>query len=518
MVMGVATHFDQGWPVSRLDEVADVGLKSIRDDLPWGKNELSPGVYDFSSPNAAYVRQACDRGMDILLMVEPRHAHHDGGLSAHSTEAQHAYARYLDAVLKRFGTRCIVAIEVGNELNGGGLHYPAGTDVAKSYTQLLKTVFEIVKPHHPSVKILGGSTNMIGTGYLEKLFAAGALRYMDGVVVHPYRDDPEGVDIELARLQAAMSRHGVAKPIWATEFGDEVDDPGQSPSLMLRTLSILSAAGVERAYWYALLDEPAYRHMGMFDPSGRMKPAGKASRAIVSLLLPARARRVAEDGRTFLYDFGDGRFVLWGAPRPIRFNGKPKAFDALGAAIALPDQVSATPVILNGRFSYQLGPSPVLADSLYEFGRPPWSYFARRSDGRMEPLAMIDWDWTSYYGGPSLRPLEITYSSAISAGDGGNPIDAVVRYTAPTRAAVIVSSCLRKKAAGDGMTIVVRLNGREIYAKLLTEKLAMSLPLELARGDVVDFAFGPNQQSGDDGLRYAIRLLRRGAPDVVACE
>ena len=75
-------------------------------------------------------------------------------------------------------------------------------------------------------------------------------------------------------LDAAMRRTGGHKPIWATEFGNQVDDARISASLLIRMLCMLSAAGVERAYWYALVDEPAYRNMGLYDSGSRGFGAG----------------------------------------------------------------------------------------------------------------------------------------------------------------------------------------------------------------------------------------------------
>lgn len=519
MTLGVATHFDQGWPLSALGSVDAVGIRAIRDDLPWGKGEPVPGHYAFDAGTSAYIRAACNRGIDVLLMVDPRNRSYDDNATAHTPGAQAAFARYLDALLDHFTPKCVVAIEVANEINGTGLRVPKGIDPVQAYADLLATIHRIVKPSHPGVAILGGSTNTIGTGYLEALFAKGALANMDGVVVHPYRDHPEAVDIELARLDAAMRRHGGPKPVWATEFGDEVDDPALSPSLMIRMLCLLSAAGVQRAYWYALRDEPSFRNVGLYD-GDRLKPAGAAATTVMRLLPGSiHAIRIdTGDSGTFLYRLAEDRHVLWGTPRPIRITGPARAFDAQGRAIPLPTAFSADPVIVTGAIRYQLGPDPVIADSLYGYGRPPWSYLARRRSGAMQPLAMIDWDWTSYYGAPSLRPLEIGAHSAIAAGDGGNPLAAVIRYTAPAAQTVLISACLSKRRAGDGMTIVVYRNDRPIYTGLLVDRLVIPTPrVTLARGDRLDFVYGPNGTAGNDALQSRIRLIAPGSQAIASC-
>ena len=520
LVLGVATHFDQRWPLTLLDKVAEVGVRSIRDDLPWGKGEPQPGHYVFDQGDSVFVRAACRKGVDVLLVVDPRNAAYDGGDTAHSAAAQAAFGKYINALVDFYGARCISAIEIGNEINSDGLHLPKGIDPIDTYAHLLAAVRDAVKPHHPDVAILGGSTNVIGTGFLEALFKAGALANMDGVVVHPYRDHPEGVDVELARVDAAMRRTGGHKPIWATEFGNQVDDARISASLLIRMLCMLSAAGVERAYWYALVDEPAYRNMGLYDSGSRIKPAGEAARAAVRYLSNGhRGVRVdAEDRNSFIFRFGPNTVVMWGTPRPVRFTGEAHFFDATGQSIPPIQRLSEEPVIVTGNFQYMLGRDEVIADSLYQFGGAPWSYFARRQNPPMQPLTMVDWTWTSYYGGPSLRPLELKSNSAIAAGNAGNPLDPTLRYTAPTESDALVSACLAKSKQGDGMRIGVFHNGKPIHSSVLVDHGAIDrLPVHLAKGDTLDFAFGPNGNAGGDALTYRIRLLTPGSKAVATC-
>jgi hypothetical protein len=519
--IGVATHFDQGWSLSLLDTVpGSVRLNAIRDDLPWGKIEQRPGVYTFDGPSAAYVANACARGIRLLLMIDPRHPALDGAATVHTPAAQRAYANYLNAVLDRYGTRCIRAIEVGNEINAGDPRLPKAVAMVQAHTAVLRTVAQVVKPRHPQVRILGGSSNMIATGFLDSLFAAGALPYMDGVAVHPYRDHPEGLDIELERLVAAMRRHGAVKPIWATETGDEVDDPRTSASLLVRMLCLLAADSLMAAiYWYGLIDEPYFRNTGLLDPQARMKPAGEAMRATMQLLI-ARGRPVrifADDRRTYVYRFGTDTYVVWGAPRPLNVQGPARWLDARGRPLARTGMVSRDPVILTGARRVTLGPSAVIADSLYQYARAPWSYHARRASGAMVPLRMIDWTWTSFWGQPDLRPLEIGASSAIPAGDGANPLAATIRYTAPTSGPAAVSLCLTKEKRGDGVAVDIRQNGRPVGHAVLRDRLAVpTLPVRLRAGDRLDFAFGPNRTFDADAFTYRIRILQPGASRAMA--
>jgi hypothetical protein len=520
MMLGISTHFDQRWPLARLDQVKEIGAHTIRDDLPWGKGEPSRGHYVFDEGDSRYIKAACAKGLDVLLMVDPRNVNYDDQQTAHSPEAQKAFAVYLNKLIDFYGAHCVTAIEVGNEINADGLHLPKDIDGVQTYASLLATIHQVVKPVHPDVRILGGSTNVIGTGFLDALFKAGALPNMDGVVVHPYRDHPEGVEIELARVDAAMKRAGGHKPIWATEFGNQVDDPKAAATLLLRMFALMSAAGVDRAYWYVLLDEPIYRNMGMYDDGLRIKPAGEAGRVVTRLLSAQRGVRVdVGDRDAYVFRFGPKATVMWGAPRDIHFTGSPQFLDAEGKPLASFGQLSADPVIVTGDFQFTLGPRQVLADSLYQFGGAPWSYFARRNGGSMEPLTMIDWTWTSYYGGTSLRPLELKADTAIAAGDGNNPLSPTLRYTAPAAEDATVSACLGKSNKGAGMRIGVFHNGQPIHNSVLVDHETIDGPaVHLTKGDTLDFAFAPNGNQGNDALAYRIRLLPPGSKAAAICD
>jgi glycosyltransferase involved in cell wall biosynthesis len=513
--IGVATHFDQGWALDLLGRVVDFRLGAIRDDLPWGKGEPEPRRYDFSGPSAAYVAQACARGIKVLAMISPHHPAYDGNVTVYSPLAQQAYAEYLNAVLDRFGTGCIDAIEVGNEINAGDPQLPDGVSSAGAHASLLRRIAAVVKPRHPDVKILGGSSNMVATGFEEELFSEGALDYVDGIVVHPYRDHPEGLEIELPRLRAAMRRHGQPRPIWATETGDEVDDPRASASLLLRMLCLIAGEpDVASMYWYALIDERYYRNTGLLDDRIRMKPAGEAMLAATRFLLPGgRPVRInAGDRRSYLYRFGKGNYVAWGVPRRVKASGDARFFDAQGRPLSGPIETGSDPIIIVGAEQVELDAGPVMADSLYQYGGDPWSYLARRSSGETVPLRMIDWTWTSYWGQPDFRPLEIGAGSAIPAGDGGNPLAATVRFTAPATTAASISACFTKTARGDGVTIEVFHNDRPIYAASLTDRLVLPpLPVTMNARDTLDFAFGPRRTSESDALTYRIRILARDA-------
>lgn len=522
MQLGVTTHFSQGWPITLLSKVETVGATTIRDSLHWPRVELQPGRYEFRDSNSRHVARACAAGHKVLLGIEPRNPLYDNGQTVFSPAARAAFARYILAIADRYPD-CVIAIEIGNEINGrNGMTGPAAINRPLSHTAILRDVYTLVKPKHPGLALLGGSTNTIATGFLARLFEAGALDVMDGVVVHPYRPEPEGVSWELARLNAAMQRAGKVKPIWATEFSKDFERPAAAPDFVLKMLTMMSGAGVAGAYWYALLDQKFFPTMGLLTIGGGDKPAAQAfGHAARDLVRRGRAVRIGtDDTALFHYRFGSDRQVIWGTRRSLEVVGDATFTAADGTAIARPAAVSETPIIVKGTVTVRTGPAEVLADSTYGFGQAPWNYYARRKQAAPRPLGPIDWLWTTYIGTPAIRPMAITPVGMTLAGNVVAPIEAIVRFTSTVAMPAFVSACLSPRSLkGDGVVVELKHNGTSIWRGTLAPtqpQLTAAVPVVLASSDTIDFVVGPNRTSLGDQVKYRFRVSRTGR-DAAVC-
>lgn len=517
MQLGVQTHFSQGWNTSWLAKVQALGVDTIRDSQPWTTVEKTPGVFTYTPTLVNYMDKAEALGIDALLTFASANTLYDSGLTPYTETGRKAYAAYIVNVLQKYGVQ-VEKIEIWNEFNAGSFKGPAASEPDGAYTALLKTVYETVKPLFPDVQILGGSTNVIGTGALEGIFKLGALNYMDGVVVHPYRNVAEHVDAELVNLNAVMEKYGDVKPIYATEFGNQFTDPKDVPDFMVKMVTLMSSVHVKEAYWYALLDQSFYKNMGLYTSTGEAKPAAAAFSFIEKSLLPlGDAIQVATgDADTLVYRFGSDTYVMWGSDRAVSFAAGGTFYNAKGEVIEAPTSLSMAPVVFKGS-SFILGDDKVVADSLLGFGEGQFQYFAQTKNGTLTPLTNVDWDWTSYLGSQYTKPLRVNADSIAPAGDGANPIRVVERYVSDRDQKLSIDADWTTSGSGDGVDIHILVNGVEIFSRIVNGTLELNnFIVSVAKGDKVDFVVGPNQYvTGDSTTR---RLILTRVDEVVKPE
>lgn len=344
MKVGVNTHFEQGWPLAAFARVAESGAQGIRDGVIWGKVEKVPGRYDFTPRNSGHVDVACRKSVPVLLVVGPRNNLYDGGQAVASPAGQRALARYIGALVDRFP--CVIAVEIGNEINTASSKWPGQAAKPAMYVSMLRAIRQELNGHKRKVALVGGSSLGVAPDFHARLFNAGELPLIDAVAVHPYTNQPERISGALDQLRTAMQKHGQVKPVWATEFGNYYKTPEAAPPHALKVFTLMSAAGVQYAWWYALLDEPWYPNMGLYRAAGP-KPALATYRTVVQKLLPAgNARRLpSDDPSRFVYRFGNGPYVLWGRG-PLHLPAGARVFDASGRAVPAPAALGPDPIIV----------------------------------------------------------------------------------------------------------------------------------------------------------------------------
>lgn len=519
MTLGVSTLFSQGWPERHWALLEGLAVHHVRESISWKAIESAPGIYRFDAKNSGHVERICRASRKVTLVLLPRHPLYDAGQAVSSAEGQAAFARYIVTLGERFGT-CLAAVEIGNEVNGAAAGAGPAADRALAHARLLQAVAPAIKARLPELILLGGSSNAIGTGFLEDVFAGGGLAALDGVAVHPYRPDPANVDWELDRLTAAMRRHGGEKPIWATEFGTDSADAAPGPAYFAKMATLMSAAGVSHADWFALVDEPRFPHFGLFTAQGQPKPVADTFALFARNVLPrGRAQRLSGgEGGLFHYRFGPEMQIVWGEGRSLTASGPLQFRDLAGRPIAPPAALSDTPVLAEGSGELGFGPANLLADSLYDYGREQWSYLGWRGDDAALSLAPVDWRFTTFIGHAALKPAAINQTGLLPAGRNARAITLALRYAAAEAGQVHVSACLFNRVAGVPAGRFELRQGDAIVkeAALPDAPLRFSVPLALRRNEIVELRFVPPGTEKAGTARYRLRVTR-GAADPAPC-
>lgn len=521
MILGTQTHFSQGWSENTLARARTVGAPLLRDSHSWGMTERSPGRYDFSGETGRKLSRACNSGFRLILTAEPRNPNYDDGQWAFTDRANTAFADYLSAVAEHWGD-CIAAFEIGNEINGGpGLKYPGAISPTEGYLATLRMVDQRHRSQYPKIAILGGSTNMIGTGFLTGLFKAGMLDLVDGVAVHQYKAHGESTDVEIANLRGKMRTAGRVLPIWVTEFSHDVTDEDEAARQFLKTTTQLAESGAAVTVWYALIDQRWFPNMGLFQDT-RIKPTGEAFRFAQKELIP-RGRPVRielGDPSVFAYKYGADRLVLWALGQVVQISPTARLFDATGESIPNSGtlEIADDPVVIFGATPIKVVEHRVLADSLLQWNRGDWDYFAQKADGTYEDLAVFDDRYDSYIGSRWHRPLYIRPYSAAVAGTGENPTRAVWRHTAKVPGPAVIATCVRNGDRGDGVDVRIAVNDVVLVEHVVSDATwDWQTPVQLEMGDQVEFSIGPNQTSGGDVVALRHKIFADGSDEAVQC-
>jgi hypothetical protein len=280
-----------------------VGVESARTTFAWGlAQEQKGGPIDFRQTDN-YVWLATSHQIELLptVIVAPGWAREKKERVYSPPKARHAYARYLTALIERYGPkgsfwpahpeltkRPIRTWQLWNEPN---LHYywPVKGDWASGYGKLLRTAYKAIKAADPGAKVvLAGLTNRSWVG-LERLYDKGHIRgSFDIASVHPFTTAKHGVLELVRRFRAVMAKHGDGgKRLWATEVGlpaakgreaDPTDlettDKGMAKFLTLTYADLVagrrsSATRVDRAYWYTWAS--GYRTRDPWDYAGLLQ-------------------------------------------------------------------------------------------------------------------------------------------------------------------------------------------------------------------------------------------------------
>lgn len=542
---GAMTHYAQGMDNGSMPLLKQLGVASIRDEHYWNSVERKRGEYELPARSKEYMAKLKEKGLDPLVEMTFANKLYDDGKTPHTHEGYAAFAKYGEFLLQSFPDQ-IKSLEVWNEYNGTWCTGPAAEDRPKHYTEMLKVVYDRLKPKFPKIRILGCACVLIPLPYLEGIFKAGGLNYMDAVVIHPYRGRPEGVDQEVAELRALIKQYhdGKEMPIWVTETGcnnkSEFDwergrslfEKGrrESARYLVKQYTLLLSERVERIYWYLATDHREFEGMGLLrspkSPLGRLTVAP----AYISYAnLIRQLEGAAFDKRECLRPYTRTRvyrFVKDGAPVVVAWAAKPASIrlttavpmqrvDLMGQEAALAPEdgkltvpLDATPVFIKG--AYQAieeipGDDVTLADSSEDFskqqGKNNWYYGAYEGGcsgdtAAFKPLEITQTTWGYDWASKKYPYLKLSQDNAHPGAEKDKPVWAVYRWkcTHTGKATLAVEAHHGEK--GDGTGIVILVDGKACANGLVggnhaKETESISCETDVKEGAWVEFALTP---------------------------
>lgn len=570
---GVCTHFAQGYNPDLIPLIARAGIARFRDEQYWQDVEptlTAPPTYVFPDHFQNYMAAAAAEGLQPAIEFDFANSNYDGGQTPYTAVGNAAYANYSRAVLDRYAPQ-IQEVHIWNEYNGSYCNGPATANRPKYYTDMLKAAYTSIKARYPGVQVAGGACVPLPLPWFQDLFSYGAFDYLDALDIHPYVAFPEGLETNLAALRALMAQysHGnEPKPLWATECGytDQVN-PGRQfmASYLVRLMTIMRSAGVERAFWYLMADSSDYRSgllHGRDDPLGRYVPSSgyPAYANLIKQLYGAQfVSRDATDPRTRVYVFSRAADqatvrVAWSASSTTQLllsAGAPlTVVDLMGEATVKPPvnglvalTLDINPVYVIGAVSAirEIGRDTLVADSVADFSATQgaaagtWTYNfydgdvsaypANYQSASFKPMTYARTDteyaWTAPYYAAIIDPNGAHPSNRpVNLNDPNGPYTQVwcVRRWKSNVAgnARITGTIAHTSPFGDGGGALIYVDGALVYSTIVTEtnSAAFDVTAAIHAGSSVDFVVTPGAgtEVNYDYLAYTAKISVSAPP------
>lgn len=266
--VGINIHFTSGHEQD-LKMISDAGFKWVRMDFSWAATERQKGVYNWSDYDTftTELQQHGLRAYYIFCYGNSLYEQNEASTNPVTHKAdfvtaspQHAesiaaFARWAGAAAAHFRGRGVVW-EIWNEPNIS--FWRPRPDVAQ-YSALALATAKAVRAADPQACIVAPACSGFNWKFLEAFFQSGALEYLDGVSVHPYRGGkpPETAGRDYARLRKLIARYapaGKTIPIISGEWGYATVPKGvtqetQADYIARQQLSNL-LNGVPLSIWY----------------------------------------------------------------------------------------------------------------------------------------------------------------------------------------------------------------------------------------------------------------------------
>jgi hypothetical protein len=376
---GVGIHLSPAY-LDSAEVTVELGYAGVRTDGRWNAVEKVPGQYNWPVDTDTLMRQYMAEGLHVLPISSYGNKLWDKGVTPSSPAGIAGYAAFTNEIATHYESD---AVEIYNEFNLPVRNKSACGVTPACYMELLEPAVAAVKANHPETLIIGPATARQDDAWLTGFYQAGGLDYLDAVSFHPYDYTPEsGPEFLEASVQQVNNRileynNGQAKPLWITELGWSTagySEEDQADNLV-RSQAISLANGVERFYWYNLVNDgtdPAEHegNFGILHQKSATVPAFAPKQAAVAQAVLIRkvagkaftARDAHENTGVYSYAFGSEESstrVAWATtPTTVSYSATEDvtSTDQFGAITTL------EPV--DGRITIELDGHPLYLDGL----------------------------------------------------------------------------------------------------------------------------------------------------------
>lgn len=269
--VGVNIHFVTGHE-NELDLIQAAGFKFVRMDFSWTGTEHEKGKYDWSEYE--HLLGNLDKhGLRAILILDYSHPLYEASVvctnpmnnQLHTSIAapQHpesiaGFVKWATAGVQHFRGRHVLW-EIWNEPN---IEFWSPHGDAQQYATLALAVCKGIRSTTPDATIIGPATSTLPWDFLETVFKAETLEYLDAVSVHPYRrpnHPPESAAADFHKLRELIERYAPESrknkiPILSGEWGYSSFTKGVSletqAAFAVRQQLFNLLEGVRLSVWY----------------------------------------------------------------------------------------------------------------------------------------------------------------------------------------------------------------------------------------------------------------------------
>ncbi|MFJ3487556.1 hypothetical protein ACIPL1_29655 [Pseudomonas sp. NPDC090202] len=368
-IVGVGTHSmnNLAQPLRSLELASQAGVTSVRDDAFWSTAEPSPNQLRIIPQWRAWLSTAGALNLSPVVILGYGTSF-NGNAKPRKPEVKIPYLKYVDYITRQLGNP-VQFYEVWNEWDIEG---PKDPRLSNDYVALVRDAAPIIRKNNPQARVLAGAVTSAGIkgGFVERMLAAGVLKYADGISLHPYvhcegrdHNTPENWIGWMRDVNQQISaKAGKPVPLYLTEMGWPshdgkcgISEVRQSAYLARAYFLARTVPNIKGMWWYDLINDGPARNdqehnFGLLNADLSAKPA----MPILAAISPYLRNFSYDPGSSLQADnvyklaFTDGReriMVAWATGRPrdeqvsatIMNNGPLRVLDTQAAARGMVD-------------------------------------------------------------------------------------------------------------------------------------------------------------------------------------